>query len=107
MPRIQSIDSSVESQNEVMSVIGELVKDAPKFNSISEALTHQGAGIKEIAYTVADVMNNSQRGSTRLAGAKLAAELHGIARGKEESKIVFVVQSEAGINLQNIFNPTR
>lgn len=76
-------------------------------NNISSALNKAGAGIPDIAETIATQLKYGDNGSIKLKAAQLAAEMHGINRGANaDNRIIFAIQGDS-INLNNLFKPER
>lgn len=104
MPRIQSL----EQVNEVNADLLQVMTADMKFSAIDEALDFHGGSISEIAQTVGSIMRNGASDSSRLQAARLASELRGVAKGKDSSNTInFIISDTNGVQLNNIFNPSR
>jgi hypothetical protein len=107
MPRIQSITDSTEFLPVNGEVLTDLVKDAPKYENISDALDGNNAGINDIAHTIGYVMKYGSSDGVKLQAAKLASEIRGVSKGKDSTTINFIISDSQGVNLMGIFNPQR
>lgn len=89
--------------------LAKLCEAAPKFDSIVDALDYREAGLDEIAHTVGYLMKYADADTIKLQAAKLAAELRGVAKGKDSTTINFIVKNDdsSNVNLMGIFNPLR
>lgn len=104
-------ESEIEASSSVAVVDDEklslLCEKAPRFESMIEALDSKNAGLEEIAHTVGYVMRYGESDTAKLAAARLASELRGIAKGKDSTTITFILSSNESTNLLGIFNPQR
>lgn len=106
MPRITSLveETAVEIHGEILTA---MTKDLPKFTELTEALDYHNCGLNDIAQTVGNVMKMGSSDQVRLAAARLASELRGVAKGKDSNTFNFIISDTNGVNLMNIFNPER
>lgn len=96
-------DNSLEIASDILSKTS-IIKATNKVESVREIFEAEGAGVREAAATIADVMKNSKSGGVKLRGAELALKAQQVFNEIDEKKIPQININIVGDGTKSIIN---